>query len=68
MLALAPGLKLLSKTENEYRDMLLGLIRLAMRLGRVLLLPEPYGDEPWVRGQRAAGSLDTGGVGWGGGV
>eukprot|EP00887_Chlorella_sp_A99_P003475 scaffold7.g3475.t1 len=48
VLALAPGLKVTTETENQYRDMLLSLARLAMRLGRVLAIPDPYCNLDWI--------------------
>ena len=49
VLALAPGLRLAAKTEKEYRAEVQKLLHLATRLGRVLLVPEPHCDSPWVR-------------------
>ncbi|EFN51487.1 hypothetical protein CHLNCDRAFT_55051 [Chlorella variabilis] len=48
VLALLPGLNLPSETALEYRNQLLLMVRLAARVGRVLLLPEPVCNSPWL--------------------
>eukprot|EP00887_Chlorella_sp_A99_P005382 scaffold1.g5382.t1 len=48
VLAFAPGLRILTQTEVAYRAEIARLIRLAMRLGRVLLVPEPFCNSPWI--------------------
>ncbi|EFN51412.1 hypothetical protein CHLNCDRAFT_55126 [Chlorella variabilis] len=48
VLALLPGVRLPSETALEYRDELLQLVRLAGRLGRVLLLPDPVCNATWL--------------------
>ncbi|EFN57003.1 hypothetical protein CHLNCDRAFT_143657 [Chlorella variabilis] len=49
VLALLPRDKLTSTTIIEYRDKLVQLVRLAIRVGRVMLLPDPVCNSTWLR-------------------
>ena len=48
VLAFAPGVRLLTKSEKEWIDDVVRLMRLARRMGRLLLMPEPFCNTSWV--------------------
>eukprot|EP00887_Chlorella_sp_A99_P000287 scaffold13.g287.t1 len=58
VLAFAPGLRVMAQTERAHRDAVARLVRLAMRLGRILLMPEAYCNSPWISARPGQGVKD----------
>eukprot|EP00887_Chlorella_sp_A99_P004971 scaffold4.g4971.t1 len=59
VLSLAPGLRVVTGTENEFRDLMRELVHLATLLDRVLHIPEPYCNSEWVRAELGSGPRPT---------